>query len=293
MQVRLAGEGQGGGGGDTDAFRAAEGGAGARQGGRGRGPAWACTQEEHRSRGRVPGASQAPARRCRRSWRGRRPLRLHGSSAAPGWPPPCPCRCAPGKQLLPCQARPPPPPPPPPPLKRQDTPAHGVRRSWWMWCRSSSRTASSPRSCPRRATSCTWSTRARCWASSTTWSSGSSRGPAAVWSTGGRAPGRGRGLGQGGGRGGEGAAWAGRHGRGGGGGGGGCVSGPRFARQAQHTLARPGSSCPSQLPASTWLPAACRRSASRIGESDGNINRKRIKAIREGLEPKGWRSTGF
>jgi uncharacterized protein (DUF1499 family) len=41
------------------------------------------------------------------------------------------------------------------------------------------------------------------------------------------------------------------------------------------------------------LPTACRRSASRIGESDGNINRKRIKAIREGLEPKGWRSTGF
>ena len=35
------------------------------------------------------------------------------------------------------------------------------------------------------------------------------------------------------------------------------------------------------------------RSASRVGESDGNINRKRIKAIREALETKGWASTGF
>ncbi|PNW76724.1 hypothetical protein CHLRE_11g468750v5 [Chlamydomonas reinhardtii] len=35
------------------------------------------------------------------------------------------------------------------------------------------------------------------------------------------------------------------------------------------------------------------RSASRVGESDGNINRKRIKAIRQELETKGWRSTGF
>jgi len=35
------------------------------------------------------------------------------------------------------------------------------------------------------------------------------------------------------------------------------------------------------------------RSASRIGESDGNINRKRIKAIRQALERKGWASTGF
>jgi hypothetical protein len=35
------------------------------------------------------------------------------------------------------------------------------------------------------------------------------------------------------------------------------------------------------------------RSASRIGESDGDINRKRIKAIREALQTKGWRSTGF
>lgn len=35
------------------------------------------------------------------------------------------------------------------------------------------------------------------------------------------------------------------------------------------------------------------RSASRIGESDGNINRKRIKAIREALEKKGWVSSGF
>ncbi|GIL41953.1 hypothetical protein Vafri_33 [Volvox africanus] len=35
------------------------------------------------------------------------------------------------------------------------------------------------------------------------------------------------------------------------------------------------------------------RSASRVGESDGNINRKRIRAIRQELETKGWRSTGF
>lgn len=35
------------------------------------------------------------------------------------------------------------------------------------------------------------------------------------------------------------------------------------------------------------------RSASRIGESDGNVNRKRIKAIRQALERKGWASTGL
>lgn len=35
------------------------------------------------------------------------------------------------------------------------------------------------------------------------------------------------------------------------------------------------------------------RSASRIGESDGDINRKRIKAIRKALEKKGWESTGL
>eukprot|EP01023_Acetabularia_acetabulum_P040339 TRINITY_DN390_c0_g2_i1.p1 TRINITY_DN390_c0_g2~~TRINITY_DN390_c0_g2_i1.p1 ORF type:complete len:222 (-),score=36.67 TRINITY_DN390_c0_g2_i1:329-994(-) len=35
------------------------------------------------------------------------------------------------------------------------------------------------------------------------------------------------------------------------------------------------------------------RSASRIGESDGDINRKRIKAIREELQKKGWASVGF
>ncbi|KAK9808585.1 hypothetical protein WJX72_000105 [[Myrmecia] bisecta] len=35
------------------------------------------------------------------------------------------------------------------------------------------------------------------------------------------------------------------------------------------------------------------RSASRIGESDGDINRKRIRAIRKALETKGWRSIGF
>ncbi|GAB4823684.1 hypothetical protein N2152v2_010730 [Parachlorella kessleri] len=35
------------------------------------------------------------------------------------------------------------------------------------------------------------------------------------------------------------------------------------------------------------------RSASRLGESDFDINRKRIKAIREELQKKGWRSLGF
>jgi len=35
------------------------------------------------------------------------------------------------------------------------------------------------------------------------------------------------------------------------------------------------------------------RSASRIGESDGQINRKRIRAIRKELEKVGWRSAGF
>lgn len=35
------------------------------------------------------------------------------------------------------------------------------------------------------------------------------------------------------------------------------------------------------------------RSASRIGESDGDINRKRIKALRLALQEKGWVSVGF
>lgn len=35
------------------------------------------------------------------------------------------------------------------------------------------------------------------------------------------------------------------------------------------------------------------RSASRVGESDGNVNRKRIKALREALQKKGWRSIGY
>lgn len=35
------------------------------------------------------------------------------------------------------------------------------------------------------------------------------------------------------------------------------------------------------------------RSASRVGESDFDINRKRIRAIRQALEPMGWRSVGF
>ena len=36
-----------------------------------------------------------------------------------------------------------------------------------------------------------------------------------------------------------------------------------------------------------------RRSASRIGESDGKVNRKRIKAIRVELQKKGWKSIGY
>jgi uncharacterized protein (DUF1499 family) len=35
------------------------------------------------------------------------------------------------------------------------------------------------------------------------------------------------------------------------------------------------------------------RSASRLGFRDGNVNRKRIKALRQALERKGWASTGF
>lgn len=35
------------------------------------------------------------------------------------------------------------------------------------------------------------------------------------------------------------------------------------------------------------------RSASRTGEKDGDVNRKRIKAIRLELEKKGWKSIGF
>lgn len=35
------------------------------------------------------------------------------------------------------------------------------------------------------------------------------------------------------------------------------------------------------------------RSASRVGESDFNINRKRIREIRLELQKKGWASVGF
>ena len=35
------------------------------------------------------------------------------------------------------------------------------------------------------------------------------------------------------------------------------------------------------------------RSASRIGESDGDVNRKRIKAFRLELQKKGWKSLGY
>lgn len=47
-----------------------------------------------------------------------------------------------------------------------------------------------------------------------------------------------------------------------------------------------------------WMPAdkpgmVEYRSASRIGESDGDANRKRIKALRVELQKKGWRSVGY
>ena len=35
------------------------------------------------------------------------------------------------------------------------------------------------------------------------------------------------------------------------------------------------------------------RSASRLGADDASANRKRIKALREALQKKGWRSIGF
>lgn len=35
------------------------------------------------------------------------------------------------------------------------------------------------------------------------------------------------------------------------------------------------------------------RSASRIGESDGDVNRKRIRTLRQALQDKGWRSIGY
>jgi uncharacterized protein (DUF1499 family) len=35
------------------------------------------------------------------------------------------------------------------------------------------------------------------------------------------------------------------------------------------------------------------RSASRIGDRDFDINRKRIRAIRKELEKKGWLSAGY
>lgn len=35
------------------------------------------------------------------------------------------------------------------------------------------------------------------------------------------------------------------------------------------------------------------RSASRVGESDLDKNRNRVKAIREALEAKGWSTAGF
>jgi hypothetical protein len=37
-------------------------------------------------------------------------------------------------------------------------------------------------------------------------------------------------------------------------------------------------------------PPAC---ACPAPQSDGDINRKRIRSLRKALEPKGWRSVGF
>ena len=42
----------------------------------------------------------------------------------------------------------------------------------------------------------------------------------------------------------------------------------------------------------TLSPLIC-RSASRVGQRDGNANRKRIKALRLELQKKGWRSLGY
>lgn len=50
----------------------------------------------------------------------------------------------------------------------------------------------------------------------------------------------------------------------------------------------PPAACPRAS-----LSRACRSSASRIGESDGKVNRKRIKAIRVELQKKGWKSIGY
>ena len=57
----------------------------------------------------------------------------------------------------------------------------------------------------------------------------------------------------------------------------------------------PGSLSPGSLhgdPAPRLAAHPC-RSASRIGESDGDANRKRIKALRVELQKKGWRSVGY
>ncbi|KAF8063649.1 IPK2 [Scenedesmus sp. PABB004] len=60
---------------------------------------------------------------------------------------------------------------------------------------------------------------------------------------------------------------------------------PPSARTCARACSRPAAAHTARRRRST--------SASRIGESDGNINRKRIKAIRQALEKKGWATTGY
>ena len=53
-----------------------------------------------------------------------------------------------------------------------------------------------------------------------------------------------------------------------------------------------GGACHAHMPFRVYFCRLC--SASRIGESDGQVNRKRIKAIRQALEKKvgsGWRTS--
>ena len=76
--------------------------------------------------------------------------------------------------------------------------------------------------------------------------------------------------------------------------------GPALAALAR-TLAAPGqppraaaAGCPlAHAGFASMAPHPRRRSASRIGESDGNINRKRIKALRLELQKRGWKSLGY
>jgi hypothetical protein len=69
-------------------------------------------------------------------------------------------------------------------------------------------------------------------------------------------------------------------------------SGPALVSAAVG-LPRAGAAGVSPQPRHAISPLCRPCSASRIGESDGQINRKRIKAIRQALERKGWASVGF